>query len=174
MTQAPLWSIFALDTSSLVRLDGLDRPPPYPTAYSPDERVKTWKGLEALADDGRLRLVKQVREELSRWHPTGLGRLSAFPGCRMPRTNNELRCRYQRLLASYPRMIPRDPARDPADPWLIVSAQQYGLTIITEELPRSARRSRARRGPPIPDVCDDLGIQWTSLRSLAMASSWIP
>jgi len=68
----------------------------------------------------------------------------------MPRVNNELRLRYQWLLAQYPRLIPTDPAHDPADPWLIVSAQQYGFTIVTEELPTSVRRTRPRHGPPIP------------------------
>lgn len=173
MTQSRLWSIFLLDTSSLVRLDGLDRPPPSPPAYSSAERLKIWVQLEALCRDNRLKVVKQVKEELSRWDPAALDRLKRHPFHRTPRLNNDLRLRYQRLLTSYPNLLPRDPKHDPADPWLIVAAQHYGMTIITDELPRSIRRSRARRGPPIPDICDDLGIPWTSLGELARAEGWI-
>jgi hypothetical protein len=167
MTQARLWAVFLVDTSCLMRLDGLDRPPPDPPAYSPQERQRIWQGLTALAQDGRLKLIKQVKGELERWHPVALSRLKPIPGTRMPRVNNELRLRYQWLLAQYPRLIPADPA------WLIVSAQQYGFTIVTEELPTGVRRSRPRHGPPMPDLCNELGIPWTSLRSLAGAEGWI-
>lgn len=173
MTQAWLWSVFLLDTSCPMRLDGLDWPPPSPPAYSEQEREQVWQGLIALAREGRLKLIKQVKEELERRHPTALSRLKPIKGTKMPRVNNELRLRYQWLLAEYSRLIPDDPAFDPADPWLVVSAQQYGFTIVTEELPTSARRSRPRHGPPIPDLCDALGIPWTSLRGLARFEGWI-
>jgi hypothetical protein len=127
----------------------------------------------ALAEQGRLKLIKQVKEELKRWHPTALSRLKPIKGTKMPRVNNELRLRYQWLLAQYPKLIPADPAFDPADPWLVVSAQQYGFTIVTEELPTSARKTRPRHGPPIPDLCDELAIPWTSLRALARAEGWL-
>ncbi len=172
MTQATLWSICLLDTSSLMRLDGLDWPLPVPAAYTPEERRDVWAKLIDLSQDGRLKLIKQVKEELKRKHPTALDRLKAIKGTKMPRINNELRQRYQWLLGQYPRLISSDPRFDPADPWLIVSALQYGYTVITEELPRSARQSRAKR-PPIPDVCDAVQVQWTSLRRLAEAEGWI-
>ena len=174
MTQSRLWAVFLLDTSSPVRLDGLDRPPPEPPAYSSSERSSIWDGLENLAAAGRLKLVKQVKEELKRHDPAALARLKTIPGHRMPPTNNALRRRYQSLVGTYPRLVPYDPRYDPADPWLIAAAQQYGYTVVTEELPRSTRRSRPKRGPPIPDLCDDLGIPWTSLRGLALAEEWIP
>jgi len=173
MTQARLWSAFLLDTSCPMRLDGRDRPPPSPPAYSDQEREQVWEGLIALAQEGRLKLVKQVKGELERRHPAALRRLKAIKGTKMPRVNNELRLRYQWLLAQYPKLIPDDPRFDPADPWLVVSAQQYGFTIMTEELPTSVKRTRPRRGPPIPDLCDELRIPWTSLRTLATAEGWI-
>ncbi|MEX0682350.1 MAG: hypothetical protein WD904_09565 [Dehalococcoidia bacterium] len=116
MTQARFWAIFSIDTSSLVTLDGLDRPPPDPPAYTPSERAAVWLGLEDLCQNGRLKLIKQVKHELKRWNPQALERLRLFKQHELPRTNNELRLRYQRLMFVYPAMLPRDPRFDPADP----------------------------------------------------------
>src|SRR5450759_918414 len=173
MMQARLWAIFILDTSCIVTLDGLDRPPSASLSYADDEQDQIWTGLEDLCRNQRLKIIKQVKEELSRWDPGALERFKRIPFHRMPRVNNDLRIRYQRLVAAYPNLIPRDPSHDPADPCIVVSAQQYAMTVITDELPRSVRRGRVRRGPPIPDLCDEVGVPWTSLRELSRAQGWI-
>jgi hypothetical protein len=116
--------------------------------------------------------VKQVKKELKRWHPAALVRLAAFPGTRMPPANRELKLRYRSLLTRYRKLIPRDPRHDPADPWLIVSAQQYGYTIVTMETALKEKKYKPKRGIPLPDLCDALQIPWKDLTKLANDEGW--
>lgn len=182
MTQATfLPAVYLLDSCCPIHLEGLNRvlpgQPPGPLAFTPLERGLIWQGLERLTGEGRLQLIKQVVEELRdpAFLPV-LNRLQSFRGYRVFRMSNDLRLRYRQLMTKYPelaRAIARyDPQRDPADPWLIVYAQKYGYAIATEEVPSSQRRAKARRGPPIPDVCDSEGIHCVNLRRLANDEGW--
>jgi len=177
MTQAPLFdACYLVDASSLIDLDGLNRyasgQVPPPLSYTPQERALVWDGLLRLARDGRIKLIRQVKGELERWDRAALDRLKVYRGHRVPVTN-DLRRRYTALLNKYPELMPRDPAYDPADPWLIVAAQKYGFVIVTEELAKAARKSRAKT-PPIPDICGREGVPCKSLRKLANEEGWLP
>ena len=167
---------YVVDTSSFMDLDGLNRyvsgQAPPPMSYSPQERALVWDGLLRLARDGRIKLIRQVKGELTRWDPAALERVKVYKGHRVPVTN-DLRRRYTALLNKYPGLVPQDPAYDPADPWLIVAAQKYGFVIVTEELPKAIRKSKAKT-PPIPDICQREGILCKSLRELANDEGWLP
>ena len=174
--------VYLLDSSSPIHLEDLNRilpgQPPATPAFTAREREPIWEGLERLANDGRLVLIKQVVEELSdpAFIPV-LDRLRSFRGYRVLKHTNDLRRRYRDLMRRHPdlaRAIARyDPTRDPADPWLVVNAHKHGLTIVTEELRRTVRAGRPRRGPPIPDICDKEGIRCISLRHLANDEGWL-
>ena len=173
MTQTSYVEVYSIDTSSLMHLDGRDWPPPVVPAFSPAERGVIWCGLEQLARGGGLKLIRQVKEELRLNHPEALKRLSVYPGHKAARLNNRLRLRYQNLLAKYPKLIPRYPNTDPADPWLVVYAQEYALVIVTEELPTGVRKSKSRT-IPIPDVCQQERVPWMDIRTLANHLGWLP
>lgn len=61
MTSRMFDPVYLIDTCSLMRLDGLNREPPGSTPYTVLERGLIWDGLEWLANDGRLKLIKQIR-----------------------------------------------------------------------------------------------------------------
>ncbi len=175
MTQKSLLPVYLMDASPIIRLDGMDRRPPTPPDFTITERALIWDGLEEFAKDGRLRLIKQVREELSRWHPQGLARLMAFPGCRFDmRRTQGVTLEYQRIVTTYPDLAPKAGGRDPADPWLIVAAQKYGWTIITMELSLKARSPKARKNLRIPDVLDyEKMLPCLDLRTVANHEGWL-
>lgn len=178
MTQARMFGrVYYIDCSSLMELENrhvILSPGKTPT-FSKLEQGLIWEGLEVLADEGRLKLIKQVRAELQRWHPVALARLNAFAGCRVPPTNNDLRRRYQTIVATYPRWAKKvvQSKYEPADPWLIASTQKYGGILITEELP-AARQLRPRKNrPKIPDACEALGVPYQTLREVALEEGWL-
>jgi hypothetical protein len=167
--------VYYVDCSSLMELDGrqsLLSGSSQTPSFARLERGLIWAGLESIAADGRLKLVKQIRAELGRWHPTALARLDRFEGCRVPPTTNDLRRRYQELIANHPRWAPRT-KYDPGDPWLIVSTQKFGGVLVTEEL-HAADQTRPRKSrPKIPDVCDAVGVPYYNLRQLAEVEQWL-
>jgi hypothetical protein len=178
MTQSSfLPPVYLLDSDCVIRLDGKDKVlqgnTPRPPQFTPVERGLIWDGLESLSRDGRLQIIKQVAHELERLYPEGLDRLRGFPHTSPPRVTRDLRVRYQNLLACYPTMVRPYAQRDPADPWLVVTAKKYNYSIVTMELSRQVRASRPRHGPPLPDVCQAEGIHCIDLFRLANDEGWL-
>ena len=81
------------------------------------------------------------------------------------------------LADSHPDLTKGGSRFNPADPWLILAAEKYDYSIITEELIKSARTTMVRRKQRIdgiPDVCVARGLKPTiSLRDLAIKEGWI-
>lgn len=76
-------------------------------------------------------------------------------------------------MSQFSRLIERYPRWDPADPWIIATAQKYGHTVVTEEKP-DAEKARPSRKTSIPDVCHALEVPCVSLRGLAELEEWLP
>lgn len=173
----PLWAAYVIDTSSLVELDNkhlvLPGQVPRPPSFSLEERALVWDGLEGLAGNARLKLITQVKAELTRWNPEALNRLKIYRGHRAPSRTPDLVRHYQTVMSQFPRLIERYPRFDPADPWIIAMARKYGYTIVTEETP-VAQKARPPRKTPIPDVCQAMGIPCLQLRALAELEEWLP
>lgn len=177
MSLFPASTVYLIDTSSVVRLDGKDGVPSA-LPFSKAEQEAIWKELENLADQGRLKLIKQVKEELSRHDPNGLKRLKQYPGQKLiiRRTASVIK-HYQSITTQHPDLTKGGSRFDKADPWLIVAAEIHGYTIITEELLKKDRTTlvaRRRNMERIPDVCkirpglnDAIG-----LRDLAKQEGW--
>jgi len=170
-------TVYLLDASSVVRLDGKDRIPSA-SPFSAMEQKTIWEGLEALADQGRLKLIKQVKEELARHDPQGLKRLKQYPGQKLiiRRTATTIK-HYQLITARHPDLVKGGSRFDPADPWLILAAERHGYTIISEELSKSERTTKVTRKKNmerIPDVCKARRLQTpVKLRELAKQEGWI-
>jgi hypothetical protein len=169
--------VFLIDSCSVIRLDGKDRNPPV-LSYNTVERELVWSGLEAMAEVGRIKVIKEVREELERYDPDGLERLKQYPACRLiiRRTQNVVQ-KYQAIASAYPDLLKGGSRFNPADPWLIVAADRLDCQIVTEELLKSQRTTQTRRlqkRERIPDVCVAEGLKSTiSLRDLALKKGWI-
>lgn len=169
--------IYLIDSSSIIRLDGKDRNPPA-QPFTAIERELIWEGLEAFAENGRMKVIKEVREELERWDSAGLDRLKQYPAQRLiiRRTQNVI-TQYQAITTSHPDLMKGGSRFNPADPWLILAAEKYAYTIITEELEKSARTTqvgRMQRRERIPDVCQVRNLKpIICLRDLAVQEGWI-
>ena len=135
----PVPVVYLLDTSSVVRLDGKDGVPSA-NPFSPTEREKIWEGLEQFADEGRLKLVKQVKSELWRHDRKGRARITKYPqhALVIKKTRQVVRL-YQNVTTNHGDLMRGGSRRDPGDPWLIVASELYGYTIICEELLRQDR-----------------------------------
>jgi hypothetical protein len=169
--------IYLIDSCSVIRLDGKDRNPPA-QSFTAIERELIWEGLEAFAENGRLKVIKEVREELERYDPVGLDRLKQYPAQRLiVRRTQKVITQYQTITTNHPDLLKGGSRFNPADPWLILAAEKYGYRIITEELEKSARTtqvSRMQRRERIPDVCQALTLKATiCLRDLAVQEGWI-
>ncbi|MGH9875104.1 MAG: DUF4411 family protein [Pyrinomonadaceae bacterium] len=177
MNLFPVPTVYLIDACSIIRLDGKDRNPPA-VPYTVREKKLIWEGLEDLADEGRLKLIKQVKEELSRHDPNGLKILKQYPGQKLiiRRTAEVIRL-YRTITTNHPDLIKGGSRFDPADPWLILAAEKYDYTIITEELLKSERttlKPRKRNMERIPDVCKIRPISDAiKLRDLAKQEGWI-
>ncbi len=120
-----------------------------------------------------MKLLSQVRDEVERFDPDAIPRLTRHDGHRPPARGRAVIDEYQRLTLEYPNLGPtRDPAREPGDPWIITYASIFGYTLVTSEVPRS-RLKRRKREPQIPDVCDSEDIPWMDLRELAEKEGWL-
>lgn len=174
MTQLRLQAVYLLDGCCVTRLDSMDRVPPSPPDFTSQERALIWDGLERLAGEGRLKLIGQVKQELGRWHPAGLQRLTAYQGHSLTfrRTAEVIRW-YRDIISRYPGVRPR-PGLDPADAWLIVASKKFGYRIVTMELSVAQRSPRAKRGARIPDICAAEGLLVPfDLRELAVREDWL-
>ena len=174
----PAPPVYLLDTSSVVRLNGKDgNPSAHP--FSKAEQAAIWKGLEKFADDGRLKLIKQVKSELWRHDRTGRARLCKYPKHELiiKKTPQVIRL-YRDVTTNHSDLMKGGSRRDPGDPWLIVAAELFDYTIICEELLKSDRSPtlprRKRNMERIPDVCKTRTLRDAiRLRDLAKQEGWI-
>jgi Domain of unknown function (DUF4411) len=174
----PSPTVYLLDTSSVVRLDGKDGVPsaqPFTTA----EQAKIWKGLEKFADDGRLKLIKQVKSELWRHDRKGRARLCKYPehALAIKKTSQVIKL-YRDVTTNHSDLMKGGSRREPGDPWLIVAAELFDYVIICEELLRADRSPtlprRRRNMERIPDVCKARKLRDAiRLRDLAEQEGWI-
>jgi len=170
-------TVYLVDASSVVRLDGKDRVPSA-SPFSPAEQEAIWEGLEKLADEGRLKLIKQVKEELGRYDPDGLRRLKKYPGQKLIIKRNATTIKhYQLITTRHPDLMKGGSRFDKADPWLILAAERFGYTIISEELSKTERTTKIARKQNmerIPDVCKARGLKAAmKLRKVAKLEGWI-
>jgi hypothetical protein len=173
----PSPTVYLLDTSSLLRLDGLDDLAPS-DPFSDSEREAIWNGLKSLAEEGRLKLIKQVKGELKRHNKKGLYKLVNYPQHELIMRRGDVIGIYRDVTSKHPDLIPIVSTRDPGDPWLIVAAEKFGYTIITEEKSKEERSHHQSRKKldmeRIPDVCKARGLETPiKLRDLAIQEGWI-
>ena len=167
--------IYAIDTCCVmdlnnwhVRRPGVAPPPP---KFSAGSAQRIWAGIEKLAQERRLKLIPAVRDELRRLDPEGAQRIGVNAGSRVPALSADLVAVYQHLDRAHPKLVPNDPAKDPADPWLVAYAIVHGWTVVTSEIPAALSR-RSASSPKIPDICEAEGAPWISLEDLAVREGW--
>ncbi len=68
---------------------------------------------------------------------------------------------------NYQRLVEERKGVFGTDPFVIALAKVEGLTVVTGEKP-----TRNIRKPKIPDVCDDMGVEWISILGLMREEKW--
>jgi hypothetical protein len=177
-TLFPAPTVYLLDTSSVVRLDGKDGNPSAQPFTAP-EQTAIWEGLEKFAEDGRVKLIKQVKSELWRHDRKGRARLCKYQqhALVIKKTSPVIKL-YRDVTTNHSDLMKGGSRRDPGDPWLIVAAELFDYTIICEELLKKDRSPtlprRKRIMERIPDVCQVRKLRDAiRLRDLAELEGWI-
>ena len=118
--------------------------------YSLIEAERIWGNLLARIEDGRVKTVPQVMDELKRNDRLTYGRLHPYAKSLVVQNLGHANA-VRLLLGEFPDLVRADALSDPADPWLIVAAVRQDAVVVTNEVP-SAERKRPRP-PSIPDIC---------------------
>lgn len=148
--------------------------PPTQYIYPAAEQAAIWAGLEALAEEGRLKILPEVTVEVGRRTPEGQQCLKDLRRARVRRSRQVME-EYKKIVAEHPRWAPDPDGEDSADPWLIAQAKIAGFQILTDESP-AATQSKSRAGrPKIPDVAANYGVvPKVGLRQFAKEQGWLP
>lgn len=149
---------YSLDTSSLMNGQRDLLPPEvFPTM---------WQNLQAMIDRGEIRCVDVVREELTRRDDDVAAWARGQQDLFLP-LGADIQLATRGVLAAHPELLGRGGGRNAADPFVIDLALCCGGTVVTEETPRGRIDK-----PKIPDVCDALGVRWTSLVGFVREQGW--
>src|SRR6185503_11379433 len=97
----PSPTVYLIDTSSVLRLDGIDDLAPK-DPFSDSERVAIWEGLKKFSTDGRLKVIKQVKGELRRLYKRGLYKLTSFPNHELLMKKADVTKIYQDVTSNHP------------------------------------------------------------------------
>ena len=155
--------VYGIDASSIMELDDAHKTIQgqirRPASFSGTEREAIWSGLEALAEDNRLKLLDMIKGDLDRMYPRVVPKLMGFPNIYVL-YHSELKTsisRYSRQTSTLGRGNLENRSLG-CDPSLVVAAKTFGWTVISEESPRGQRRSRSK-DVPTPDVCSGENVQ---------------
>lgn len=142
--------------------------------YAFDLVPRFWMGLEQLAQEGRVRSVDRVKQELEKgqdrlaeWAASDFAQ--GFASTDVAEVLGEFR-RVMAWVAGQPQFT--DAAKrqfaDGADGWLVAYAKVRGYVVVTQEQPSGDVKRRV----PIPNVCNAFGVRYVGtfemLRELGM------
>lgn len=148
---------YIIDTSSLMHVDGEDSSPKL-RRFSTEERDRFWRHFVARVDDGRIKTIREVFDEIERNDRRATQELAPRLQKLLVPTTDDFNCVASLLKDERFRGLVRDDAvSEPADPWIICVARRLGLIVVTNEV-RTADRKRPDGRARIPDVCGALGI----------------
>lgn len=135
--------------------------------YSPSHHPSLWNKLEYLASVGKFEVPGLVLEEIdekddevSDWCKDRESILRVDSG-------KEVQSNVRELVARYPNLTQGDGDKNSADPFVIALAMHRRSTVVTHEEPTGDLT-----GPRIPDVCNDVGLEWTKLPGVFERENW--
>lgn len=152
-------AFYSVDTSSLLngRRDLLP-PSTFPTL---------WGNVEAMIQDGSVRSVDLVRDELAAREDDTYQWAKAQHDLFVPLTA-DVQVAVREVLQEHQRILGIGSGRSGADPFVIALARARGGVVVTEET-----SSRNLSKPKIPDVCDAMGIRRLTLLQLVQEQGWV-
>lgn len=154
--------MYCIDTSALLQAWRRD--------YPPDIFKSVWDQVDRLANDGRLSSPDEVLYELKRGgdeiYSWAEARKFIFkkPDAQVVDVVKYLVHRYRDK-----KFVPSiSPDGFWADPYIIAMAKVYGLIVVTGEKPAGPNSKKVK----IPDVCQDLHIEWINFLELIRREGW--
>lgn len=150
---------YSFDTSSLLngRRDLL------PPANFPG----VWEKIEAEIEQGRVRSVDLVRDELAVMEDDVYKWASGQPALFVD-LEEDIQLAAREVLREHQRLIGVGSGRSGADPFVIALALARGGAVVTEETPRNSLAK-----PKIPDVCAALGVRCVNLIGYVQEEGWV-
>jgi len=150
---------YCIDTSSLIAA--------WEERYPPENFPKLWDLFDQAIIDGRIVAPEAVLDETeakaAELHAWLKERDQMFVALA-----ESIQVRAKEILARHPRLVAAKKQRFAADPFVIATAIEHNLIIVTEERP-TGNLNR----PNIPDVCRDFDVEYISLLQLIRTEKWI-
>lgn len=152
--------IYCIDACSLISA--------WKDNYPPDHFQTLWDKLDSLIDEGRLLSSKEVLLELERQddnlHLWAEARQSIF----LEADIQTQRCVSQ-IVTAFPTFVPEtSPDGVWADPYLIAISKTRRCILVTGEKLAGPGAKR----PKIPNICNEMGIQWCTIIGLIRLEGW--
>ena len=120
-----------------------------------------WNNIDQLIKEKRSvtcsEIIEEVQDdELKKWYKNLEGEILPI--------NDAIQEKVKYVVTSNPQLVDLKARKSSGDPFLIATALQYNLTIITEESPKSSKK--------IPAVCNNLDIPCINLLGLCEKENW--
>ena len=126
--------------------------------YAPDRFPSFWRDLERLIDQGRLRSVDEVRDELDK-QDDDVAKWARERSSFFLSLDEESQSKATEVLVRFPNLIRVNSPGTQADPFIVGCAWAHSYTIVTSERGVMGSRKKVK----IPDVCRHFGINCLSI-----------
>lgn len=128
----------------------------------------TWSAVEALIEDGRAVMPRDVYRELERWDDACAPWAKSVANFIVETTSEELSV-VAELSAQYPDWVSGQ--QNAADPFVIAAAHCRSLSIVTHETAKGAGYTQANM--KIPNAAAGYGIECLRFVDVARREGWI-
>jgi hypothetical protein len=143
--------IFCLDTSFFI--NGWQK------RYRISVFPSLWHRVDELIGKGSVFSCAEVFHEIERQKDDLYHWAKRRREC-FPQPTEEVIAEIHRVMVAAPNFAAAGGAKNAADPWVIAQAIVSNAAVVTDESPSPKQRST--KPPRLPDICDRLGVPWTS------------
>ena len=150
---------YVLDTSALIAA--------WVRLYPPEHFPNFWANLDRMAQQGRVLVPEEVLKELMKKQDDLLQWVKDREQRVLVHTTRAVMCRVREILRQYPGLTQPNTGRGKAGPFVIATALQLDLTVVTDEKGGSAHK------PKIPYVCKVLGVECLTVLDIIQREQWV-
>lgn len=152
--------MYCIDTSAIIDMKEI-----YPIDVFP----ALWGKLESLLKERVILSPREVLKELEskdddllRWAKTHI---------HFHNLDHEQEKIVKDIMGRFPNFVDYNKPTPEADPFVIALAKSYNLIVIAQE--KRVKISGPESKPKIPNVCDELNVEWIQLLDLFRKQRWV-